>query len=88
MFKGTDPDVNLHVFTAGCEEIDRMLRFRDRLRSSPEDRDLYLARKRELATRTWRYDAGLRGREERGGGGDPGAGGRLSLSPATAASTR
>ena len=52
MFKGTDPDVNLHVFSTGCEEIGRMLRFRDRLRSSPEDRDLYLARKRELATRS------------------------------------
>jgi len=55
MLRGTDPDVNLHVFSTGCEEIGRMLRFRDRLRSSPEDRALYLARKRELATRTWRY---------------------------------
>ena len=55
LFKGTDPDVNLHVFSTGCEEIGRMLRFRDRLRSSPDDRALYLARKRELATRTWRY---------------------------------
>ena len=55
LFKGTDPDVNLHVFSTGCEEIGRMLRFRDRLRSSPEDRDLYLGRKRELAARTWRY---------------------------------
>ena len=55
LFKGTDPDVNLHVFSTGCEEIGRMLRFRDRLRSSREDRDLYLARKRELAARTWRY---------------------------------
>ena len=55
MLRGTDPEVNLHVFSTGCEEIGRMLRFRDRLRSSPEDRALYLARKRELATRTWRY---------------------------------
>jgi GrpB-like predicted nucleotidyltransferase (UPF0157 family) len=54
MLRGTDPEVNLHVFSTGCEEIGRMLRFRDRLRSSPEDRALYLARKRELATRTWR----------------------------------
>jgi GrpB-like predicted nucleotidyltransferase (UPF0157 family) len=55
LFKSTDPDVNLHVFSAGCEEIDRMLRFRERLRSSPEDRDRYLARKRALAAREWRY---------------------------------
>jgi GrpB-like predicted nucleotidyltransferase (UPF0157 family) len=55
MLRGTDPDVNLHVFSTGCEEISRMLRFRDRQRSSPADRALYLARKRELATRTWRY---------------------------------
>jgi GrpB-like predicted nucleotidyltransferase (UPF0157 family) len=55
MLKGRGRAVNLHVFSAGCEEIDRMLRFRDRLRASPEDRDLYLARKRALAGRRWRY---------------------------------
>jgi GrpB-like predicted nucleotidyltransferase (UPF0157 family) len=30
-----------------------MLRFRDRLRSSPEDFSLYLATKRELAAQEW-----------------------------------
>lgn len=49
------PAVNLHVFTAGCPEIRRMLRFRDWLREHDEDRDLYAATKRELAARTWKY---------------------------------
>ncbi len=55
LLKGTEPSVNLHVFSAGCEEIDRMLAFRDWLRAHPEDRDLYLRTKRELATRTWAF---------------------------------
>ena len=46
---------HLHVFTAGCEEIERMLRFRDWLRAHPEDRQLYEDAKKELAARTWRY---------------------------------
>ena len=32
-----------------------MLRFRDRLRSDPADRELYALAKRELAVRTWEY---------------------------------
>ncbi len=55
VFKGPDTDVNLHVFTIGCPEIDQMLLFRDWLRSHPEDRDLYANAKRELAKRTWKY---------------------------------
>jgi GrpB-like predicted nucleotidyltransferase (UPF0157 family)/Tfp pilus assembly protein PilF len=55
LFKGPDTDVNLHVFSAGCPEIDRMVRFRDHLRSNPEDFKLYEATKRELAGRTWKY---------------------------------
>jgi len=46
---------NLHVFCAGCEEIDQMLLFRDWLRSHPDDRLLYEKTKRELAARTWKY---------------------------------
>jgi GrpB-like predicted nucleotidyltransferase (UPF0157 family) len=48
-------DVQLHVFSAGASEIDRMIRFRDRLRSSPEDFERYLAEKRRLAARRWEY---------------------------------
>src|SRR5881628_765423 len=29
LFKGPDTDINLHVFSSGCPEIDRMLLFRD-----------------------------------------------------------
>jgi len=55
LFKGPDTNVNLHVFSAGCEETARMLRFRDRLRSSAEDRELYARAKRELAAHDWKY---------------------------------
>ena len=48
-------DGNLHVFSQGCEEIDRMLAFRDRLRSSDADRRLYERTKHELAARRWKY---------------------------------
>jgi GrpB-like predicted nucleotidyltransferase (UPF0157 family) len=48
-------DVNLHVFSAGCSETSRMVRFRDRLRASAADRELYARTKRELAAREWRY---------------------------------
>src|SRR5215475_10538430 len=55
MFKGPDADINLHVFSAGEAEIDRMVLFRDWLRSHDDDRDAYLRVKRDLAQRTWRY---------------------------------
>ena len=32
MFKGPDADINLHVFSAGASEIERMLTFREWLR--------------------------------------------------------
>ena len=55
VFKGPDTNVNLHVFSAGCPEIDRMLRFRDWLRSNEADRELYERTKRELAAQEWAY---------------------------------
>lgn len=57
MFKGPDVDVNLHVFSAREAEIDRMVLFRDWLRSHDDDRDAYLRVKRDLAQRTWRHVA-------------------------------
>ena len=54
MFKGPDVDINLHTFSAGCPEVERMLIFRDWLRSNVADRDLYLRVKRELAARDWK----------------------------------
>jgi GrpB-like predicted nucleotidyltransferase (UPF0157 family) len=55
VFKGPDTDVNLHVFSAGCPEIARMLLFRDWLRSNAADRQLYERTKRELARKDWKY---------------------------------
>lgn len=53
LFKGHDPEVNLHVFSSGCEEISRMLAFRDWLRRADADRDLYQRAKLSLAQREW-----------------------------------
>jgi GrpB-like predicted nucleotidyltransferase (UPF0157 family) len=55
LFKTPDTDVNLHVFTAHCDEVDRMVLFRDWLRTNAADRDLYATAKRELAARDWKY---------------------------------
>ncbi len=55
MLKGPDTDINLHVFSSGCPEIDRMLHFRDWLRSNESDRRLYERTKRELARLDWKY---------------------------------
>jgi GrpB-like predicted nucleotidyltransferase (UPF0157 family) len=55
VFKGPDTDVNLHCFSRGCPEIERMLAFRDRLRANEADRILYEETKRELAGKTWKY---------------------------------
>jgi GrpB-like predicted nucleotidyltransferase (UPF0157 family) len=55
MLKKPSPDINLHVFSEGCTEVDRMLLFRDWLRHDESDRALYERTKRELATRDWQY---------------------------------
>jgi GrpB-like predicted nucleotidyltransferase (UPF0157 family) len=55
VFKGPDTNVNLHVFSDGCPEIDRMIRFRDWLRANDADRELYERTKRELAAADWKY---------------------------------
>lgn len=55
LFKGPDTNVNLHVFSRGCEEAERMLVFRDHLRTNGDDRRRYEDAKRELAARQWKY---------------------------------
>src|SRR5271155_196787 len=55
MFKRPDTDINLHVFSSGCPEIDRILMFRDWLRSNAADRDLYARTKLALALKEWKY---------------------------------
>ena len=55
LFRGPDTSINLHVFSSGAAEVERMLCFRDRLRDDNAARDRYLRTKRELAQRTWRH---------------------------------
>ena len=55
VFKGPDTNVNLHVFSDGCVEWDRMVGFRDWLRSHDDDLALYERTKRDLLTREWQY---------------------------------
>ena len=53
LFKGPDVDINLHVFSSSCPEIDRMIIFRDWLRGNAADRDLYARTKLALAQKEW-----------------------------------
>jgi GrpB-like predicted nucleotidyltransferase (UPF0157 family) len=55
LFKGPDTNVNLHVFSRGCREIERMVSFRDWLRRNDSDRALYERTKRELAQQDWKF---------------------------------
>lgn len=55
LLKGRDPDVNLHVFTTGSPEAERLLLFRDWLRSHPDEREVYARVKKELAIQEWEY---------------------------------
>jgi GrpB-like predicted nucleotidyltransferase (UPF0157 family) len=55
MLKGPGADINLHAFSTDCPEIDRMLRFRNHLRSNAIDRQLYEDKKRVLAAKDWAY---------------------------------
>lgn len=55
LFRSSDINSNLHVFSFGCDEIDRMLVFRDWLRTHEDDRRRYENAKRELASRIWKH---------------------------------
>lgn len=55
MFKDAVQKANVHVFSAGCPGIDRMLMFRDWLRASETDRESYARWKRTLAQQNWKY---------------------------------
>ena len=55
VMKGETPWVNLHVFTVGSREIERMVAFRDRCRTHPEELKLYLETKQALAGQVWRH---------------------------------
>jgi GrpB-like predicted nucleotidyltransferase (UPF0157 family) len=47
--------VNLHVFSGGCPETERMIQFRDWLRCHRDDRELYAQSKHALTARRWTY---------------------------------
>ncbi len=55
LFKGPGVNLNLHVFTVGSGEIERVLTLRDWLRENPSDREHYGEEKRRLARQKWRY---------------------------------
>ena len=55
MLKGSIARINLHCFSQGCVEVERMLLFRNWLRANEIDRQLYEHTKRELAARPWNY---------------------------------
>ena len=70
-FKGPDTNVNLHTFSEGCEEVERMLAFRDWLRTHDDDRKLYEGREARARGTRVEVRAELRGREVRGRRRDP-----------------
>ena len=53
MFRTPEKDVHIHIYSAGCPEIQRNLTFRDRLRLNVNDRSRYEQTKRELAAQDW-----------------------------------
>jgi GrpB-like predicted nucleotidyltransferase (UPF0157 family) len=53
MFRTPERDVHVHFWRNGTPDVERHLRFRDRLRESAEDRRAYEQLKRELASREW-----------------------------------
>lgn len=53
MLRTAERDVHLHVFSEDASEIERYLRFRDRLRNSPQDRQRYQDLKQRLAAQDW-----------------------------------
>ena len=53
MVRTPELDVQVHIFSTGCVEVNRQLAFRDHLRRNAEDRLLYESLKRRLAKVDW-----------------------------------
>ena len=70
LFKGPDTNINLHVFSEGCPEIDRMLAFRDRLRTHDDERIRYEDDQARAGRSPVDLRPGLRRRQGRGRRGD------------------
>jgi len=60
LLKGPGNSVNLHVFSSACPEIERMVRFRNWLRTNKDDRERYARTKRALAERVVEIHSELR----------------------------
>lgn len=52
LFKGPRNGVSLHVFSPACPEIERLVRLRNWLRTSKDDREQYARTKRALVARS------------------------------------
>lgn len=53
MFRTPAKNAHVHIYSIGCQEIDRNLIFRDRLRQNDDDRHRYEQTKRALAAQEW-----------------------------------
>lgn len=53
MFRTPARDVHVHIYSSGCSEIERTLKFRDCLRGDATQSNRYARTKRELAARQW-----------------------------------
>ena len=53
MLRTSAKDVHVHVYSAGCVEVERVLSFRDHLRTHAQDRRRYEETKRTLAQIDW-----------------------------------
>ena len=53
MLRTPEKDAHIHIYSAGCPEVERNLAFRDRLRQNSDDRRRYEQAKRELAAKEW-----------------------------------
>lgn len=53
MLRTAKKDVHIHIYSAGCLEIQRILTFRNRLRTNAADRKRYEQIKRDLAAKDW-----------------------------------
>ena len=53
LLRREDPAANLHVFPPNCAEVERMIAFRNHLRTDAADRLRYEAAKLDLAEREW-----------------------------------
>ncbi len=55
MLKSPNVEGNIHVFSAGCAETERMVTFRNWLRANEADRTLYEREKLRLAGKVWQH---------------------------------